>query len=113
MTSSMLSIRDWSQAPARQALAADALADALASLPGWQLQGQGAEQAIAKTFHFRNYFETLAFVNALALVAHTQDHHPALEVLYNRCTVRWNTHDAHGVSSTDLDCARRTEGLLA
>ena len=109
----MLSIRDWSQVPTRQALAPEALATALAQLPGWQLDGQGADQAIAKTFCFRNYFETLAFVNALALIAHTQDHHPALQVLYNRCTVRWNTHDAQGVSATDLDCAHRTEGLLA
>ena len=54
----------------------------------------------------------MAFVNALALVAHQQDHHPDLEVSYNRCQVSLNTHDVGGISDTDIDCARRIEALL-
>ena len=68
--------------------------------------------AIAKSYAFANYYETMAFVNALALIAHQQDHHPDLTVSYGRCGVRRNTHDVNGISSTDIECARRIDALL-
>ena len=55
----------------------------------------------------------MAFVIALALIAHQQDHHPDLEVGYNRCQVSLNTHDVGGISETDIDCARRIDALLS
>jgi len=55
----------------------------------------------------------LAFVNAVAFIAHTQDHHPDLSVHYNRCVVRFNTHDVKGLSETDFDCAVQIDALLA
>jgi 4a-hydroxytetrahydrobiopterin dehydratase len=85
----------------------------MAQLEGWSLSGTGAQTAIEKTYHFANYYETIAFVNALAFIAHTQDHHPDLSVHYNRCVVRLNTHDVGGITATDFDCARRFEALLA
>ena len=81
----------------------------LAQVSGWHLN----DGAIEKTFSFANYFETIAFVNALAFVAHTQDHHPDLSVHYNRCVVRFNTHDVGGLSVTDFDCARQADALVA
>jgi pterin-4a-carbinolamine dehydratase len=60
---------------------------------GWKLSGDGADVAIEKTFTFANYFETIAFVNALAFVAHRAGPPPDLSVHYNRCVVRFNTHD--------------------
>ncbi len=78
-------------------------------MPQWELKAG----AIEKTFRFANYFETMAFVNALAFVAHAQDHHPDLSVHYNRCVVRLNTHDVGGISGTDFDCARRFDALVA
>ncbi len=69
--------------------------------------------AIDQPYPFPNYFETMAFVNALALVAHRFDHHPDLSVHYNRCVVRFATHDAAGISQTDLDCAAQADALLA
>jgi 4a-hydroxytetrahydrobiopterin dehydratase len=69
--------------------------------------------AIAKTYQFANYFETIAFVNAAAFVAHTQDHHPDLQVSYSRCTVRFNTHDVGGLSATDFECAAQLNALLS
>ncbi len=104
--------KDWST-QARSALTATQIVAKLAHVEGWQLDGDGAAVAITKTFRFANYFETIAFVNALALVAHAQDHHPDLQVSYNRCTVRFNTHDVGGLSVTDFDCAARINGLLA
>jgi len=77
------------------------------------LSGDGAAIAIEKTFTFADYYKTLSFVNAVAFIAHTQDHHPDLSVHYNRCVVRFNTHEVSGISITDFDCAARVDALLA
>ncbi|WP_313295304.1 4a-hydroxytetrahydrobiopterin dehydratase [Diaphorobacter sp.] len=104
--------KDWSQ-KARRALSATELVTQLVNLQGWSLNGDGANVAIEKTFRFANYFETIAFVNAVAFIAHTEDHHPDLSVHYDRCVVRFNTHDVGGISSTDLECAARVDALLS
>jgi 4a-hydroxytetrahydrobiopterin dehydratase len=109
---SMLRARDWSKEP-RRALTPTEIVSRLGTLAGWQLSGDGEDVAIEKTFRFSNYYETMAFVNAVALVAHRQDHHPDLSVHYNRCVVRFNTHDVKGLSATDFECAALVDGLLA
>lgn len=109
---SMLKQKDWST-QARRALTAPELVAKLAQLEGWQLQGDGADVAIAKTFRFANYHETLAFVNAVAFIAHTQDHHPDLSVHYDRCVVRFSTHDVGGLSENDFICAAKADALYA
>lgn len=68
--------------------------------------------AIERTFTFANYFETIAFVNAVAFVAHRLDHHPELTVTYNSCVVRLNTHDMKAISQLDFDCATQIDALL-
>ena len=85
--------------------------DLLAALPGWELAGDG--KSIGKIFKFENFHETLGFVNAIGWVANRQDHHPDLEVGYNRCAVRWSTHDVGGLSMNDFICAAKTDGLNA
>ena len=107
----MLRKKDWSLLP-RQALSATQIVNRLAAVPGWKLTGDGADVAIEKTFTFDNYYETISFVNAVAFIANAQDHHPDLSVHYNRCVVRFNTHDVQGVSETDFECASRIEDLL-
>lgn len=104
--------KDW-RGVTRRALSPTQVVTRLADAPGWQLAGDGGEVAIEKTFRFANYHETLAFVNAVAFIAHAQDHHPELQVGYDRCVVRWNTHDAAGLSETDFECAARVDALLA
>jgi 4a-hydroxytetrahydrobiopterin dehydratase len=84
------------------------LRDRLAALPGWRVH----DGAIEKTFSFLNYHDTLAFVNAVAYVAHRADHHPHLAVDYDRCTVSWSTHSARGITDNDAICAARVERLL-
>ena len=111
MMTSNLHIKDWSQAP-RSACTATQIVTLLSKLEGWKLTGETATVAIEKTFNFNNYFETMAFVNAVALVAHKQDHHPDLQVFYNRCVVRFNTHDVGGLSSTDFACASLVDAQL-
>jgi len=110
--SSMLKIKDW-KTEARRACSATEIVAGLARLEGWKLTGDGKDVAIEKSFGFADYFETIAFVNALALVAHRQDHHPDLSVHYNRCVVRFNTHDVGGLSASDFECAAQADALLS
>jgi 4a-hydroxytetrahydrobiopterin dehydratase len=84
----------------------------LAKLSGWKLHGDGAEVAIEKTFAFKNYLRTMAFVNAIAYIAERQDHHPELMVRYNTCSVRFNTHDVQGITQSDFACAALVDALL-
>ncbi len=78
-------------------------------LPGWELAEDG--HALSKTFHFPDYYRTMSFVNALAHMAHREDHHPDLGVHYNRCVVRYSTHDVGGLSENDFICAAKAEKL--
>jgi len=90
-------------------LGADAIATYLKDLPGWT---KAADGSITKEFRFADYFHTMAFVNAVASIAHREDHHPDLVVHYNRCTVRYSTHDVGGLSLNDFVSAAKVEDLL-
>ena len=63
--------------------------------------------SISRTFRFDDYHRTLAFVNAVAWIAHREDHHPDLEVGYDRCRVRYATHDVGGLSENDFILAAK------
>ena len=80
----------------------------LARAPGWML----ADGAIQKRFDFADYHRTMAFVNAVAWIAHAEDHHPDLMVSYGRCMVRFNTHSVGGISINDFICAAKVDALL-
>jgi 4a-hydroxytetrahydrobiopterin dehydratase len=97
----------------RRALTATEVVANMAKLSGWTLAGDDAAIAIEKTFSFANYYETIAFVNAVAFIAHAHDHHPDLSVHFNRCVVHFNTHDVGGISMTDFECAARVDTLLS
>ncbi|HEX7635333.1 MAG TPA: 4a-hydroxytetrahydrobiopterin dehydratase [Noviherbaspirillum sp.] len=88
------------------------IADHLAAVTGWALQ----DGKIVKTFSFKNYYETLAFVNAIAYVIHAEDHHPELVVTYNRCAVKFNTHSVNsgrgGLSENDFICAAKVDAVF-
>ncbi|MEO7152628.1 MAG: 4a-hydroxytetrahydrobiopterin dehydratase [Burkholderiaceae bacterium] len=81
----------------------------LAQLDGWVL----AQGAIEKTFRFSDHHRTMAFVNALAWISHTQDHHPELGVTYAGCRVRYDTHTVHGLSINDFICAAKADAMVA
>ena len=83
----------------------------LPQLQGWELLEDS--HVLGKTFRFPDYYRTMSFVNALAHVANAENHHPDLSVHYNRCVVRLNTHDVHGISSTDFECATQFDALVA
>ena len=61
---------------------------------------------------FSNYYQTMAFVNAVAWIANQTDHHPELSVSYNQCRVEYSTHDINGLSENDFICAAKVEALL-
>jgi len=90
------------------AMDADRIARHLHQVAGWAL----VDGAIQKRFDFADYHRTMAFVNAVAWVAHVEDHHPDLAVSYNRCTVRFNTHSVGGISINDFICAAKVDALL-
>ena len=107
-----LSTQDWARTR-RLALNGPAVVSALAQAPGWQLSGDGPTLAIEKRFDFADYHDTLAFVTAVAFIAHRQDHHPELLVRYNHVVVRYHTHDVQGLTATDFACAAAVDALLA
>ena len=84
--------------------------DMLGQVNGWELDEAARE--IARTFQFKNYYQTMAFVNALAWIAHSEDHHPDLLVGYNRVQVRFSTHSIGGLSENDFICAAKIDALL-
>lgn len=73
--------------------------------PQWQLDKD--KQNIHINYKFKNYYQTMAFVNVIAQVAHQQDHHPDLLVRYNSCTVTYSTHSVGGLSVNDFICAAK------
>jgi 4a-hydroxytetrahydrobiopterin dehydratase len=92
---------------AHEGLSADDVARHLALLPGWTLR----DDALERRFEFPDFHRTMAFVNALAWVAHVEDHHPDVAFGYGRCTVRWHTHSVGGISINDFICAAKVDAL--
>lgn len=81
----------------------------LAQVPTWSQSSDG--KGIEREFRFKDFYQTIAFVNAVAWIANREDHHPDLEVGYNRCVVRYTTHAVSGLSLNDFICAARIDAL--
>ena len=84
------------------------VAETLKQLKGWIIE-QGR---LVKVYPFPNYFQTMAFVNALAWISHREDHHPMLSVGYNQCRVEYWTHAIGGLSENDFVCAAKCDALF-
>ena len=98
----------------RRALSATEIVTQLSQLNGEQALGwRLIDGALEKTFKFKNFYETIGFVNAVAFIANVEDHHPDLEASYGQCKVRFNTHDVKGISISDFFCASKVDALLA
>jgi len=87
----------------------DAVDAQLKVLDQWTVDGG----ALKKVYRFKNYYETLAFVNAIAYMVHREDHHPDLHVGYNRCEVRYNTHSVNGISENDFISAAKADAIYS
>src|SRR4029453_3067220 len=84
-------------------LPSQAVDEAFRGLGGWSAEGG----ALQKAFRFVAWRTTMAFVNAVSALANDVDHHPDLEVGWGRCTVRWSTHDAGGITQNHSAWAPR------
>ncbi len=73
--------------------------------PAWQVNRE--QRTISHRYEFKNYYQTIAFVNVIAQIAHQQDHHPDLQVSYKQCTVTYSTHSVGGLSLCDFICAAK------
>lgn len=94
-----------------QALSADQIQRVFPQLAeGWQVSAD--HKTIRKSFAFTDFYETMAFVNALAWMAHIENHHPDLEVSYKHCLVSYTTHALSGLSMNDFICAAKVDQLL-
>lgn len=92
------------------ALDAAAINAQLADVPGWAIE----DGQLRRSFAFRDYHETIKFVNSLAEMVHQENHHPTLTVTYNHCVVGFNTHSAGGaVSQNDFICAAKANAIYA
>lgn len=94
--------------PGTAAKTASEIDSALSELLGWMLE----DGALQKTFTFKNYYQTTAFVNAAAWIAHQEDHHPDITFGYKTCTIRYATHSIGGISDNDFICAAKTNALM-
>ncbi len=79
--------------------------------PHWRLRDDAC--ALVARFSFRNYHEVMAFANAVAFIAHRENHHPDMTLRYRDCEVSWTTHAAHGLTLNDFICAAKLDSLLA
>lgn len=79
----------------------------LLDLDGWSLD----QDAIKREWIFKDYSEAMDFINMVAVIAENQNHHPQLFNVYNRVSLRFNTHDAKGITEKDIGMARAIDKL--
>jgi 4a-hydroxytetrahydrobiopterin dehydratase len=97
-------------APGTPALAVERAAAMLKELePGWRVADDG--KSLRRALSFEDFYETMAFVNAVAWIANREDHHPDLEIGYNYCRITLATHSIGGLSENDFICAAKIDAL--
>ena len=80
----------------------------LTDLPGWSREGE----AITKTYKLRDFTSAIAFVNDVADIAASANHHPDIDIRWNRVRLTLSTHSAGGLTELDLDVADRIERVF-
>ena len=85
----------------------DELQQELSSMEGWSVKNE----AIEKTFQFKDFKEALGFIVRVGLLADQADHHPELMNVYNKVVIRLNTHSEKAITSKDVELARAIEGI--
>ncbi len=86
----------------------DSLASALKKCPLWEQEGD----EITRTFEFEEFMEGIDFVNLLAEVADEAQHHPDILIRYDKVTLNLTTHDAGGITESDIELAQRIDNLV-
>jgi 4a-hydroxytetrahydrobiopterin dehydratase len=79
----------------------------LGTLSGWSRKGDG----ITRTFAFDGFPAALAFAQKLVPIAEGMNHHPDIDIRYNKVTIRLSTHDKGGITEKDIAQARAIDEL--
>ena len=90
------------------ALSQDEIDTLLKQLDGWTLH----DSRISKAFEFKDHYQTMSFVNAVAWISHRENHHPDMSVSYRRCRLEYSTHALNGLSENDFICAAKVDALV-
>lgn len=90
-------------------LAKAEILEALATLPAWRMAATGIE----REFHLKSFVDAIGWVNQIAEIAEARQHHPDLDIRYDRVRVFLTTHDAGGITERDIELARAMETLYA
>jgi 4a-hydroxytetrahydrobiopterin dehydratase len=93
----------------REILEGDALNEAVADLQGWSL----VNGKLRREFRFSDFVAAFGFMTRVALVAEAMDHHPEWSNVYSRVSVDLTTHDAGGITASDVALAKRMNELAA
>lgn len=84
------------------------VAERLTDLPGWQIDNG----ALKRTFGFEDFAGSMAFVNRLADAAEAADHHPDIDIRYNKVTIALSTHDSGGITEKDFALAQQADAFV-
>ncbi|MSU76083.1 4a-hydroxytetrahydrobiopterin dehydratase [Patescibacteria group bacterium] len=90
-----------------KAFTADEIDSRLGPLEGWSASGT----SITKTFEFEDFGQAMDFVNHVASAAEEQDHHPDIDIRFNKVTLNLSSHDAGGVTEKDIKLAEAIEEI--
>jgi 4a-hydroxytetrahydrobiopterin dehydratase len=88
-------------------LSADDIAKELKVLKGWSLDGK----EMKKTFEFADFVHAMGFVNSVALLAEKANHHPDIDIRWNKVSLALSTHSEGGLTEKDVKLAKGIEGL--
>jgi 4a-hydroxytetrahydrobiopterin dehydratase len=88
-------------------LAPDQIAKELTKLKGWELSGK----EIRKTWEMKDFVHAIGFVNSVSLIAERVNHHPDIDIRWNRVTLTLSTHSAGGLTNKDFDLAVQIEAV--
>ena len=109
MTTALTTKKCQSCATAEGKLTDTQVAEFMQQVPEWQVE----DAELRRTFKFKNYYESMAFVNATAWISHREDHHPDIELGYNKVIMRYSTHSVGGLTENDFICAAKVNALLS
>ena len=91
-----------------EALESSVVESFISTIPGWFFENGKLE----RTFDFKNHYQAISFVNAVAWISHTENHHPLMEVGFRDVKVVYWTHAIGGISDNDFICAAKVNQLL-
>lgn len=95
--------------PSEKPLGTDEAHKLLKEVPGWNLK----DDSIERNFKFRDFRESMDFVNRVAEIANSEDHHPDIHIMYNRVRLVFSTHKINGLSRNDFIMAAKTSSLTS